>query len=71
MLDGIGMKAVLLSNEKHAANRADKMLNRYNDWSGYPFNAIYDPSMGDEGFAAKLLKGLVRKLEARLIRERE
>lgn len=71
MLDGIGMKAVLLSNEKHAANRADKMLNRYNDWSGYPFNAIYDPSMGVEGFAAKLLKGPVRKLEARLIREKE
>jgi hypothetical protein len=70
-LDEIGMKAVLLPNERQAANRADKMQIRYNVWSGYPFSGIYNSSLVDEGFVSKLLKGLVRELEAWLIQEKE
>ncbi|MBE5851314.1 MAG: hypothetical protein E7298_14545, partial [Lachnospiraceae bacterium] len=66
-LDIIGIKAIVRLNLRQAERGVPGMMLQYDAWSGHLCTGSYNPSLVDEGFAAKLLKGLSHELEAWLI----
>jgi hypothetical protein len=63
-VDRIGMKAAFLQGERQAAKWVYGMAIQHDVWTGYLCTGCFNPSLVDEGFAAKLLKALSRELKA-------